>query len=505
MKYWTRGILCFITVAALQIMASAEEEKAEQKTTISGFGYFMFGQIVHGIVGNGIPDPIYQSGDRLNHYWQENADVDLYLTSKQTDWLTVKAGLSVITSLPLQYGSMDIASFFTYYSFSVPMAEGIFQQKFNNVKQSSVIGGLIGTGAAGIIGGVMGQRFGNVGGGALIGALIGSTYGAAIGHYTNTLNTQSDNISLTTEAGFFPYTFNPEVKNLGNYIYRSTVFPLSIQTKLDYPWENMMGVRSEAGFLNDKIKIGVIFNSIIDFMPWYDWSLGFTGSYTPNKVIDIGAAVCFDRIINVGHSSYLPDTTTNKMKALKVAARFTFDPKPLLKPLCGDLFLFDEKSIIGFGPEDLKIYGEAAVLGQNDSALFNFIPKPIYWLGMPVRRMPLLLGMNFPGCKILDVISIELEWFKSPYPNDWLGDLPYGKLLPRDFSGREADDYINKDNFKWSVYLKKKILSNFEIRGIAANDHYIYKAYNLGNKPCTEQTLKRKGDWHWYFELRFNY
>jgi hypothetical protein len=430
------ALSCGIIVACLQVIAFAEEEKQETKTTVSGFGYFMFGQIVNGIVGNGIPNPAYPSGTYLPHYWQENADVDLYITSKQTDWLTVKAGLSVITSLPLQYGSMDMASFFTSYAFSVPMAEGIF-------------------------------------------------------HWTS----PSTLSSFLVEAGFFQYTFNPDAKNLGNYMYRSTVVPLSIQTKIDYPWANMMGVRAEAGFLDNKIKVGAILNSIIDFMPWYDWSLGFTCSYSPNKVIEIGAAICFDRLINVGHNTYLADSTTNKMKALKEEARFTFDPKPLF----GDPAFF--------GPEDCKIYGEAAVLGQNDSTLFNFLPKPIYWLGMPVRRMPLLLGINVPGFKILDVISVELEWFKSPYPNDWLGDLPKGVLAPRDFSGDdwEIDDYVNKDNFKWSVYLKKKIFSNFEVRAFAANDHYIYKAYNLGNTACSEQTLKRKGDWHWYCELRFNY
>ena len=125
-------------------------------------------------------------------------------------------------------------------------------------------------------------------------------------------------------------------------------------------------------------------------------------------------------------------------------------------------------------------------------------------MGMPVHRMPLLLGINVPGFKILDVISVELEWFKSPYPNDWCGQLQYSDPYPRDFSQLwEVDNYVNKDNFKWSIYLKKKI-ANFEIRGMAANDHVIYKAFNLENMPSFEQTLKTHGDWHWFFEFRFN-
>ena len=110
----------------------------------------------------------------------------------------------------------------------------------------------------------------------------------------------------------------------------------------------------------------------------------------------------------------------------------------------------------------------------------------------------------FPGFKILDVVSVELEYFKSPYPNDWIGDLQYANPYPTDFSNPwQIENYVNKDNFKWSLYLKKKI-ANFEIRAIAADDHTIYKAYNLEDVPCFEQTLKRPGDWHWYFEFRYN-
>jgi hypothetical protein len=436
MRRLTSCVLCGIIIACLQVMTFAEEEKQEARTTISGFGYFMFGQIVSGIVGNGIPMDVKSSGRGLFHYWQENADVDLYLTSKPNDWFTTKAGLSVIKSFPLQYGSMDKASFYTSFAFSIPMAEGIFHWTFKD-------------------------------------AFIPIS-------------------SLMIEAGFFQYTFSPEIKNLGNYIYRSTVYPLSIQSRIDYPWADLMGMRTQVGLLDNKIKLEAILRSEIFQLPWYDWDLGFTGSYTPNKVIDVGAAVCFNRLLSVGHNPVQSDSMMKTMKATKVAARFTCDPKPLF----GDPTFF--------GPEDFKLYGEAAVLGQKDSALYTYVPKPIYWLGMPLHRMPLLLGINVPGFKILDVISLELEWFKSPYPDDWFGQLAQNLPIPRDFSNPwEVDNYVNKDNFKWTIYLKKKI-ANFEIRGMAANDHVIYKSFNLENMPCFEQTLKRKGDWHWFFEFRFN-
>jgi hypothetical protein len=447
MKRLTICALCGILVACLQVTTFAEEEKQESKTTISGFGYFMFGQIVSGILGNTFPGPKEKSTFNLSHYWQENADVDLYLTSKPNNWFTTKAGLSVIKSFRIQAGSMDRASFYTSYDFSIPMAEGIFHWNFDKDANWP----------------------------------------------DPSLRPVTAITSLMIEAGFFQYTFHPEVKNLGNYMFRSTITPLSLKTEIDYPWADLMGMRTQVGFLDDKVKLEAILRSEITQIPWYDWDLAFTGSYTPNKVIDVGAAFCLNRLISVGHA-LIANTTVDKMRGTKIEARFTFDPKPL----------WGDQASSMFGPEDCKIYGEAAVLGQEDRSIYTYIPKPTYPLGLPIRRMPLLLGINVPSFKILDVVSVELEYFKSPYPNNWIGELQTNQPIPTPYDNPYLiDNYVYKDNLKWSVYFKKKI-ANFEIRAIAANDHTIYKAFDLETSPCFEQTLRRPGDWHWYFEFRYN-
>jgi hypothetical protein len=253
-----------------------------------------------------------------------------------------------------------------------------------------------------------------------------------------------------------------------------------------------MGVRSQAGFLNDKIKVEMIINSVFNYPPWYDWSLGFNGLYTPNRIIEVGAGILFDRLFPVRHEMF-PQDSQKIFQGTTTEARFTFNPKPL----------FGDPAI--FGSEDLKLYGEAAVLGQRDNIEYDYYPKPIYWLGMPLHRMPLLLGFNIPTLKLLDMFSVELEWFKSPYPNHWFGMFTSNSAKPYDVGNDwERDNYINKDNFKWSVYLKKTI-ANFEIRAIFANDHSIYRTFSLESRTCFEQTLKRRGDWHWNVEMRYNF
>jgi len=448
MKRLTTFALCGILIACLKTVTFAEEEKQVSKTTLSGFGYIMFGEIMNGVIGDGIPMPGTQSSYLIDHLWTSRAEGDLFLTSRPTDWFTAKLAFVMKMKIPLQYSSMSRESYYASYESSIPVAEGIFHWTFKD-------------------------------------------------HFIPIS-------SLMIESGLFQYTFNPEVKNLGNYAYRSRAYPIFTLTKVDYPWADLMGMRTQVGFFNDKIKLETILNSVFNFPPWYDWSLGFNGSYTPNKIIDVGVGILFDRQFVVRHENLPPDSQ-EIFQGTTTEARFTFDPKPLLKPLFGDLFLFDDKSFVGFGPEDFKIYGEAAVLGQKDTIEYDYLPKPIYWLGMPLHRMPLLLGINVPTFKLLDVFSVELEWFKSPYPNHWFGMFTSNSAKPNDVGNDwERDNYINKDNLKWSVYLKKKI-ANFEIRALFANDHSIYRSFSLESRTCYEQTMKRPGDWHWNCELRYNF
>ncbi len=408
---------------------SGDDEQQNSKISISGFGYFMFGQIVSGIIGDGMEDPQVQSSRNINKYWQDFGEMDVYVTAKPVDWYTSRVGFIIRTYLPLQYGSMDKASYYMDYKTNIPVAEGIFNWNF--------------------------------------------------------LNT-----SLLIESGLFQYTFNPQIKNLGNYLFRTTVHPMTVQSKVDYTWADLMGVRAQVGLLDEKVKIEAILNSINDYPPWYDWNLGLTARYVPNKIIDVGAAVCFSHAFQVGNTT-VPDSLQKLFKGTKLNARAIFDPKPLL----GDIPLF--------GAEDLRLYGELAVLDFSDSGDYPWVPKTGYFLGMPLQRMPILLGFNLPAFKVLDVAALEFEWFKSPYPNDWYGAFPQARA--RDFHGNpwELDNYYNKDNFKWSVYLKKSI-QKFEIRAIAANDHSIYKVFKLENVQCFEQTLKRPSDWQWFIQLRYN-
>lgn len=310
-------------------------------------------------------------------------------------------------------------------------------------------------------------------------------------------------MTLNIESGVMEYTFNPDVKNLGNYMYRSSSYPLVLKTNLDYPYANIVGIHPEIGLLNNTLKLGSIINSITTQAPFNDFSLGFFASYSPeSKFIDVGFGICADRLISVNDratdvvndKANLGDTTLT-LRSTKIDFRINLDPKKLLGEGIEDML----------GKEDGKVYFEAAMLGTKDPTLCfpvdSILPKSIF------RRVPLLFGVNIPTFKVLDYLSFEVEFLDYPYANDWWGAI-VGAPTPKPSRPSNSDttwveNYRTKDNWKWSVQLKKSI-SKFDFIAFVANDHKFYDTFNAEIQGVTEQTLRTPKDWHWYIKLQYN-
>jgi hypothetical protein len=312
-------------------------------------------------------------------------------------------------------------------------------------------------------------------------------------------NWQFNTISFMGEVGLMEYTFNPEVKNLGNYLYRAAAYPFFMKTKLDYPYSNLMGIRGDIGLMDNQLKLGLLVNSIIHQAPFYDISVGLLASYnTPNKLFDAGFGICFDRVFSVDdaatdatQSKKLGDITDSSLtlRSTKIDVRACLD----LKKFLGDADFF--------GPNDAKIYGEAAVIGLKDP---DYFPADSIITPSLMNRLPIMVGFNIPTFKILDLFSIELEYCKYPYSYDWWGGLGQPSPMPvQTFDTTWQTNYREKDNFKWTIYLKKSF-SHFDVIAFFANDHMLYDTYSAENQPNTEQSLRTNKDWHWYIKLQYN-
>jgi hypothetical protein len=341
------------------------------------------------------------------------------------------------------------------------------------------------------------------------------------------------------QFGYFPFKYNNEATNLGEYLLRSGAYPGYL---MGGSWNiigdalyRIIGAKLTSNLLDKSIQQHLILSMERDVAPMYDLSLTYIGDATIAKVIDIGVGIDFHHLISANEDKTTPRDPNNRyliadgtaidsavekyytFRGIKLMGKLSLDPKPLFP-----------SSLLG--KEDLKLFGEIAVLGvQNYPYYFDDITK----------RMPVMFGINLPFFKLLDVCSVQWEWYNSQFenslydPNKLQLPLPGGdsnKNLDSawaydaalsaskgsdgkqtDFSSRWTTlrDFYATDNWRWSVYLKRNFGKNFSVFLQMASDHLRLKL-NTGRMqyiPATrgnDQWYKMFQD-QWYFMFKINY
>jgi hypothetical protein len=200
------------------------------------------------------------------------------------------------------------------------------------------------------------------------------------------------------------------------------------------------------------------------------------------------------------------DTLRYTLKGTKVGAFFSLDPKGL----------FGRGSL---GPEDLKLYGEAALIGVQDY-------RGIY--DDKSQRIPVMLGYNLPLFGLLDHLSLEVEWYGARYRNDLykleegFSPIPPSNQLSstarkpeQDSTGRYLSyggeripyqdpfdlENMRKDDWKWSLHGAKTVKGHLRISGQIANDHFRPGGtYAADGYETAFSTLK---DWYWMLKVAY--
>jgi len=371
--------------------------------------------------------------------------------------------------------------------------------------------------------------------------------------------------SLSVTVGNFAYDYNSDVKNLGLYLLRGPVYPGFLTSGFkDYHVDStraaFTGVRLHHAMGN--FQHDLILTQEHDLPPTYDWSVGYVAKYKAFNALEFGAGVNFYHLIpevgevttpsrkdlptlyaqdsltqNSGHM-YHPyeldyievrgpgDTVFYTHKGVKLMGMFDFD----LKTLFG---------LSGLGDNDLKLYGEAAIIGvKNYGSVYNKISE----------RIPVMVGFNIPTAGVLDFLSLEVEYYGAKYRADYQKLGNFGSLYVRginpppptnptsfpspipvsykDFEGVDSlgnwvtrsGDTINvkgtgmdvqnmtSDNFKWSLNIQKTIAGHVRFTGQVANDHMIPRPVrNSGNSEAGgySEALTTLKDW--YFMVRLGY
>jgi hypothetical protein len=343
--------------------------------------------------------------------------------------------------------------------------------------------------------------------------------------------------AFTLQVGYFPYKYNPDAKNLGEYLLRAGAYPSYLITGgwnlISGAGYMMRGVRLNMNLWDGKFRTDFL-------LPMEQDVPGINGDLSPSVIatvkfggLEFGTGVNCHHCLPVKPSNtspkirpndnpslygvgngyvlpnpafdatqpvtewsganprYLIDTTDfYTFQGLKVMARASFDPKALI-------------AMDWLGPEDLKVFGEVAVLGWKN--------YPFYYEKRS-ERMPIMVGLNLPAFRFFDVISVQVEKYSSkqtnamkfstgpalPMPVPWgFDEAGSPRVDPNLFDLNHKN--LTDDDLKWSVYAQKEIVKGLSILTQVANDH-IRLPNEWGANPSIPITNSPKD---WYYLLRF--
>ena len=315
---------------------------------------------------------------------------------------------------------------------------------------------------------------------------------------------------LQLEGGMFPYKYNPDSRNLGEYLFRSFPYPQFIINVFDRPYAQLAGLRIGNQFGTFcHFHQDLLFTSEIQYYPLMDFSLSYVAGLSIARFVEIGGGIDLDRLFPVNKMETTPNLAENKyftpsgdsgyysFSGTKIMGRLSFDPKA-----------FIPEGIFSKG--DLKIYSEFAILGLKNDSVDNVHNNPPYYTNLS-ERIPIMLGFNFPVCgpalsnligfKLLDLLNGELEYFPNKFPNSF--DQTFSKYEPWPTSEDPANRH---DNLRWSIYAKRDCGRNFSVIVQIAHDHLIPETFTLaqGQTDRTDVVL-RHGDWWWVAKTQFTF
>jgi hypothetical protein len=180
------------------------------------------------------------------------------------------------------------------------------------------------------------------------------------------------------------------------------------------------------------------------------------------------------------------DTTYLSFQGTKVMADFSFDPKALI-------------DMPGLAPEDMKLYGEIALIGLDRSKAY----RAVY--GNYGRRMPIMLGFNVPVWGWLDHLSIEVEHYGARFRDDlaryqsttgaYMSPLPVANASGRDLS---------RDDWKWSVHAQRTF-GAIRLSGQLANDHSRPGGTLTSPGSEWESYFAAPGDLYWMLKAGYSF
>jgi hypothetical protein len=324
---------------------------------------------------------------------------------------------------------------------------------------------------------------------------------------------------LQFTLGYFPFKYNPDVRDLGEYLYRSGTYPAYLINDFDYAQARLAGVKVSSDLFG-MLHQDLLLTTSTDRLPFYDLNLGYIATVDIGKTLDIGVGGMYQSLIPANENltepktgsnmyltnavlqsdgSYAGDTSYYTSAGLKLMGRFSFDPKGFFGPFS------DQDGILG--KEDLKLYGEIAILGtENYPASIGSSNNPFGYDTL-LHKMPIMLGFNIPTFRLCDVFTAEVEWYGCTYSSgyeykDQSQYLP--TPIPQSQVYLDEHTYASLDNWKWAFYAKKSFKNGLYMVGQVACDHIRNETPVLSFVDL-EEALRTDRSWWWVVKLGYRF
>lgn len=369
-----------------------------------------------------------------------------------------------------------------------------------------------------------------------------------------------ENPRFSLGGGLFPFKYNPEAANLGEYLFRSGPYPAYLMTG------GLLFLNDNAAYLqglHSHLRLGglhlnAILSTETSIPPLYDWSLGVLADYSVAEgLLKFGAGVNFKRLLQVRPSrttlktnaqgdvawknihfnrngkDYYGDPVYYKAQQefygrLGDAAREA-ENQAILDSLAlwldpanpryvtegereyytpaGTVIMahasLDLRKMLGM-PEagaPFKLFTEAALLGWKD--------YPVFYEDR-LRRMPVMAGIHLPTFGLLNQLTVQVEHYDSPWSNSTynLGEknlaVPsYPENAATLFSRDGFNDLAKHDNYYWSVLVSRELYPHLNLKAQFARDHLrtVGTGWFYGGRLEPGEILYRNSSWYWMAQL----
>jgi hypothetical protein len=364
-------------------------------------------------------------------------------------------------------------------------------------------------------------------------------------------------------VGYFPYKYDPDAKNLGEYLFRSMAYPTFVFTGgwsiTDNALAKIQGLQFRITQLGGNLTHDFLLASERDFRPQGDFSPAYVGTLTAGAFQfgfgaslyhylpieekrtqsremgketilhfpDFPAFIAKTNYTNskadpggpVAHAAGAIDMTGADLENLLFEAQdsgvFSADPAEnaaiaaRVKTLAVDTVTLTVRGIKLMARASFEIQkilpmpylGDNAFKIYGEAALLGVQNQPGFF-EKPTERIPMMFGIDLPTFRWLDVLAWEMEYFPTPLPDNFDRMFDYNYVAYPDYSLLFHNSRKNRqDDWKWTLYANKKIATGLSLVGQVANDHF--RTVNRQILFTGQSLMRKPSDWYYIVTLNF--